>query len=382
MPPNGFCLPNSEWISCINYTSRPHSNECGPRTILGLAVMISHPSLNKQMLLPYMESNLAQCTPLWVSILLITGKTYLHQNSTNSTTTITSHQLTIPAVPHELLPWEAPTTVPNQWDQKPVGTLVSALKSPKRQPVHTGNPRPSPPTATKLDRVVYHPETKQLPRENDGTHKAYLEHTGVQLTIPHHLSEKAPTTSDIYQEVRGHHPAEIEHDKTLRIVFANPRGLKLFTDLLLTKHNLSTIASLGTGVLGLAETNLNWDHKHTKSILHSTVKNMWKHSISSHSHTADSFKTHKQPGGTLTLVCGNWTSRVIEHGQDPYRLGRWSFVVLHGKNDIRMLIVMAYRECTQTASSAGPKTLTSQQFHQLSCHFREANIMSDPIPRK
>jgi hypothetical protein len=51
---------NSQWINCSNFTYCPHSNECGPRTLLALYIMLSHPSPNQTMLLPYMSPNLAQ----------------------------------------------------------------------------------------------------------------------------------------------------------------------------------------------------------------------------------------------------------------------------------------------------------------------------------
>jgi len=39
-----FSPPTSRWISCQTPQFSPHSNECGPRTLLALAIMICHPS--------------------------------------------------------------------------------------------------------------------------------------------------------------------------------------------------------------------------------------------------------------------------------------------------------------------------------------------------
>jgi len=57
--PLGFCPPGSLWITCSNTTYRPHSNECGPRATLALTVLMSHPRPHKNLLQPYMHSNLA-----------------------------------------------------------------------------------------------------------------------------------------------------------------------------------------------------------------------------------------------------------------------------------------------------------------------------------
>jgi hypothetical protein len=115
---------------------------------------------------------------------------------------------------------------------------------------------------------------------------------------------------------------------------------------------------------------------------HSSIKKTWKHSTHSKSFTKENFTSEQQPGGTLTLACNHWTSRVIEHGIDPYGLGRWSFLVLRGKGGIKILIVTAYRACQQTIQSVGHKTATAQQFRALSKTFRDADLLDDPVPRK
>lgn len=59
--------------SNVSPTYRPHSNKCGPRTLLALTAMASHPFPHCNMLLPYMNDNLAQQAQLWMAILLLTG---------------------------------------------------------------------------------------------------------------------------------------------------------------------------------------------------------------------------------------------------------------------------------------------------------------------
>jgi hypothetical protein len=71
--PPMFCPTGSDWVSCQNTTYRPHSNECGPRTLLALTVMMSHSNPHFQMLLPYMSPNLALVSRVWMSTCLISG---------------------------------------------------------------------------------------------------------------------------------------------------------------------------------------------------------------------------------------------------------------------------------------------------------------------
>jgi hypothetical protein len=68
-----------------------------------------------------------------------------------------------------------------------------------------------------------------------------------------------------------------------------------------------------------------------------------------------------QPGGTLAVVCGNWTSRIIEKGTDPFGLGQWTYIALRKKGASRILIVSACRVCQQAISTAGKTMATMQQ---------------------
>ncbi len=68
-----FYPPSARWIRCKNFTYTPHSNECGPRMLLALSIMATHPAPTEFILLPYMHSNIAQIARLWVAKTIITG---------------------------------------------------------------------------------------------------------------------------------------------------------------------------------------------------------------------------------------------------------------------------------------------------------------------
>jgi len=110
------------------------------------------------------------------------------------------------------------------------------------------------------------------------------------------------------------------------------------------------------------------------------MKKEWQHSTHSTSFLDQGFKETNQPGGTITLLSGNWTSKVIDKGSDPFGLGRWSFLTLRGCRGIHILIITVYWVCTQTVASADPKTSTAQQFRKLSEHYRLADYHNDPVP--
>jgi hypothetical protein len=57
---SAFYPSNTEWINIKSTTFTPHSNECGPYTLLALTIMGLHPYPHPFMLTPIMHPNLAQ----------------------------------------------------------------------------------------------------------------------------------------------------------------------------------------------------------------------------------------------------------------------------------------------------------------------------------
>jgi len=68
-----FYPDDAIWIKCHSLTYRPHSNECGPRTLLALTVLGLHQEPNECSLLPFMTSNLAQILRPWVASSILSG---------------------------------------------------------------------------------------------------------------------------------------------------------------------------------------------------------------------------------------------------------------------------------------------------------------------
>jgi len=69
-----FYPTNAIWINCKSTTFRPHSNECGPRTLLALTVLGLHPAPDTLSLLPFMAGNLAQILQTWAASSILSGK--------------------------------------------------------------------------------------------------------------------------------------------------------------------------------------------------------------------------------------------------------------------------------------------------------------------
>eukprot|EP00957_Ditylum_brightwellii_P140088 10674141-Ditylum_brightwellii.AAC.1 len=48
-------------------------------------------------------------------------------------------------------------------------------------------------------------------------------------------------------------------------------------------------------------------------------------------------------GGTLTGTLGKTTGRVIDSGNDPSEMGRWSYICISGKQGRKVYVATAYR---------------------------------------
>jgi hypothetical protein len=311
--PLEFYPHDAIWLTCRSITYQPHSNECGSRTLFALTMMALHPQPTRDFLLSFMDTNLAQILRTWVASVIITEKVTLPEwrLANSSPNTNNQHGISSPAY---LFPWEEEHS-PTSDASNSSGTKVSFVPSPQTYTVEH-----------KKSNTVLGPSparTESQPRTSS---------KGIQLTLYdmfHQSSQSFQESS--YEEVWGHYPENIDDTKIMRIVFSNPRGLKLSTDILETEYSFGRCQALGVGAICIAESNLNWGNLNVQGKFHGILKKIWRHTKTSKSYRKENFQSEKQPGGTATMVCNHWTSRVVEAGVDPFGLGRWSYVVMRGQ---------------------------------------------------
>jgi hypothetical protein len=102
-----FYPSNAQWISCKNYTYIPHSNECGPRSLIAATIMALHPNPSELILLPTRHPNLAQIARTWVAKSLLTNQI---DHSALLPLLAPHHQVPLsvsnaPSQPFHLIPW-------------------------------------------------------------------------------------------------------------------------------------------------------------------------------------------------------------------------------------------------------------------------------------
>jgi hypothetical protein len=128
-----FYPSNSVWVNCRSQTFIPHSNECGPKSILAMAVMATHSNPHSSILQPYMHCDLAQFSHFWTNSLLLTG-----QVSLLPPTTFTSynHYLSLTTVPSYPVQWQAQQGDPLSTNSFSSTITQQVVNSPLHQHIH------------------------------------------------------------------------------------------------------------------------------------------------------------------------------------------------------------------------------------------------------
>jgi hypothetical protein len=194
----------------------------------------------------------------------------------------------------------------------------------------------------------------------------YNYHNTTNYRPIHSFPTVTPPLSTLYDSW-GHSLPTIDPSKIIRVFLQNPNGLRLSSTPYALQHDLRLCNEYGAAALCLPETNTNWDLSKTKALFSQALKNTWRNSACIYSKSPEDFISTQQPGGTATVILDNWTSRVIDKGEDPLGLGRWSYVTLQGKADRRLTVVTAYN----ATISQGDATNFQQQSRVLSRMHRE-----------
>jgi hypothetical protein len=193
-----------------------------------------------------------------------------------------------------------------------------------------------------------------------------------------HYFKPYAEVSDSDPNTWGHTPESIDTSSTFRILLQNPNGIKPSVTEPEFLFGLHLCHEIGIGAICLAETNLNWNNSQHHVSLHRCLFRNWKATKFQTLVPEERILGNYQPGRTATIVTDRWTSRVVTSGSDPLGLGRWSFIVLRGKQDTNICIVTAYRVCNDKYT--GPKTAYQQQRRHLSSLFHQQGKVINPDP--
>jgi len=108
------------------------------------------------------------------------------------------------------------------------------------------------------------------------------------------------------------------------------------------------------------------------------TRDIWQNSSFHTSKSQEDFLASYQPGGTATIICDRWASRVVSKGADPLGLGWWNYVVLPGKGTKKIFIINAYNP----RPASGDTTVYQQHVHLLSALYHHRQKKSPPNPHR
>ena len=150
----------------------------------------------------------------------------------------------------------------------------------------------------------------------------------------------------------------VKDEEMVRIGFQNINGLKGRID---ASHEvLSVVAEKDIDIMGLAEININWTDK-VKQAAHLAMKMRFGQGQIVASSSRGS-KEGYLPGGVAIITRGRMTGRIVKRGADE--MGRYTWIVLNGRNGKQVMIISAYRTC-KAGLRSGPHTANMQQIKHL-----------------
>lgn len=124
-------------------------------------------------------------------------------------------------------------------------------------------------------------------------------------------------------------------------------------------------STLKASIFCFQEANLDTDQQPLCQLLHNIARKNCHYNRLLYSQTSTPpFPSFYKPGGTGILLTNSVVSRIEQIRTDP--LGRWTAVILKGKNNLKLAIFSLYQVINQSwSASAGKTTIAAQQYQQM-----------------
>ena len=166
------------------------------------------------------------------------------------------------------------------------------------------------------------------------------------LTFPPSTSHPRAKFTKIHPHISWGNPHSSPSTTHLPKVFQNYNTLS--KDHFTCLSYLNKIKLLKPHIVGIAKTNLNWSHFHTKTSVYSFLKACWSQLRVATTHLDGAFPScpSTQAGSCHQLTSGRTRGRVRGSFSGP--VGRWCSQTLLGASNHQITIITSYRVC-QTA---------------------------------
>ena len=187
------------------------------------------------------------------------------------------------------------------------------------------------------------------------------------VKVPSHTTNESWGT-DIYNKDEG----------VIRLVQQNVRGIKYTEDGLNFGEIFTDIDNMQADVTLLVETNLEWKERGVLQTAQAAANAVFGNARIVTSSSETDWEGYWKPGGTLTCITHDTIGRILEEGEDPMGLGRWSRIQLIGQGGKFLSIYGAYR--VPNNNKPGSSTAQFQQ-QLLLMAMKEMRGSTDPRKR-
>jgi len=173
---------------------------------------------------------------------------------------------------------------------------------------------------------------------------------------------------------------------TINYHFQNINGLKWSKENLpLMIEGIKNTALHEFNIIALAETNTEWelDGKRPLKIFKNLLRSSHCNVSLNTSASSIKFHTEYKPGGTATIVCEPWHTRVLEQSSDRGH-GRWSHTTVQVKGNKKLTFLTVYRVCEQspthlrTNNRVGAQDMRTCYSQQLEVYAQSGIMNKDP----
>jgi Endonuclease/Exonuclease/phosphatase family. len=144
----------------------------------------------------------------------------------------------------------------------------------------------------------------------------------------------------------------------LRILFQNPQGLgHMDTNERLHTDKLNAIKTVtikqDVDIVGFAEVNKDWRNIPQSQTFWEATSGWFEHRrLVTSNNTTVASSSPNQFGGTLLLATNEAAHRLTTTDKDQRQLGRWTSMLLNGKNGKRCRIICTYCPCISLGTSS------------------------------
>lgn len=409
-----FCPQNAIWITCRSTYYFPHSNECGPRTLLALHVMASHPHPHKDMLVPLMHPNIAQITRTWLTHSMITG--IIHDTPVNSIQSGTQiiYSSTSQSIPSDIIQWDVPTDVnqqiippsPNMLDyipsthnlynsddsNKTPETPIS-IKESKRNHIKndTSHPYDKNTSYSIRDMADIGTTPKSTNVQQTQTAPKVIQTTLDKWTFNRHLhlNDNNDATKCIPITRFGTEFPSPDPTKTLRIIMQNTQySMQLSQEDEATIQTISNLKALGASIFTAISPNINWCNSSNtvnfKKKFQRTYQQVHLSAASSDmGKDPNYFQQRHLTGGVAILTFDHWASKITETITDSRGHGTYTITTIRGRNGKYLSLIGAYISVNK-GQNIGPNTVWAQQLTLMERDALKKNkiLPASTCPRK